>query len=114
MTESEAQNKKQKLCHMVGNYSQEILYCSYNDDDVLSELLSGEMIESLKRADKSDLDHLAGFGHNVETFYKDMMDLVTELRCWPDGWYVWTPLKELDQKYLNIIKNNKREDLLDY
>ena len=103
------EEKKEQLCHMVGDYSQDILECSYNDEDVFSALLSAEMESELKEGDDQRIINLKSNQPNIpiDQYHIVMMELVKELQVWPDGWMWFTPLEELDPVYKEIMERNK-------
>lgn len=113
MTEDQLNEKKITLCEMIGSYSQEVYYCSYNDDSVLCALLSGTMKEELLSLDKYQKKNLETDGWNVETFYDDMMKIVNELKVWGSGWHHCEAFKDLSKQYKDILVRCKREDLLE-
>lgn len=99
---------------LVGDLSEEINDCSYNDDSILCAALYGELNEQLAARDKHHRNRIA-------LLYPDHPDLsarIIELIQLTGGWPVnygspVTPLKELsEQHYLEYFRSAGREDLL--
>lgn len=101
--------KEIMLSEMVGDYSQCILDCSYNDEDVLEDLLSGEMEKNIQSAEEYRIENLIAANPDIKPadYPKVMLSLVKELKGWADGWLVVTPLTELDSSYQHILKRHQ-------
>lgn len=106
--------KEMMLSEMVGDYSQHILDCSYNDEDVLEDLISGEMEKNIQSAEPYRIENLTVAQPDIKPadYHKVMLSLVKELKGWADGWLVVTPLQDLDPNYQDIMERHgfKLED----
>lgn len=105
--------EQDKFRRMISNYSQEILYCSYNDDTVFEDLLLGNINREIAQADQHQRDFLKKYHPDVIDFEKELMELMVNFKAWPDHWVGFTPLKELGPNYKSIIRRANRDDLLE-
>jgi len=99
---------------LVGDLSEEINDCCYNDDSILCAALHGMLNEQLAARDKRHRDYIA----RLYPDYPDLDARVIELIKLTGGWPMnfgepVTPLKELPEKYyLEYFRSSGREDLL--
>lgn len=109
------QNNDIILHELVGDWSQEISLCSYNDDWVLNSILAKTINNEFATATEGDYAR-----KNLERMYPGITDwqslfddLLAKYKCWPSGWGSYVPFNELPESYKDIIKQFKREDLYD-
>lgn len=107
------QNNDIILHELVGDWSQEISLCSYNDDWVLNSILAKTINAEFAEATEGDTAR-----KNLERMYPDITDwqslfddLLAKYKCWPSGWGSYVPFNELPENYGRIIEQHGREDL---
>lgn len=101
---------------LIGEWSETVFQCSYNDHDVLEAILEKRLDEELA------LDCVSPRGRellrehypNVDNWQQLFEDLIQHHKGWPDGWSkVHTAFKNLNSWYHELIKRTGREDLLE-
>jgi len=107
------QNNDIILHELVGDWSQEISLCSYNDDWVLNSILAKTINDEFATATEGDIAR-----KNLERMYPGITDwqslfddLLAKYKCWPHGWGLYAPFNELPENYARIIIQHGREDL---
>ena len=101
---------------LVGDWSQTIHLCSYNDDIVFGDVVHGIVNESFKTAFDGDSarDSLREAYPGVHDWQQLFDDLMRYHGGWPVDWsVVHTPFTDLPQDYITEIKKAGKESLFD-
>lgn len=115
--EPQSLTKERELCEFIGDLSEGVLSCSFNDDEVLQLALNGglnEQIEHVCSYERERCMGLIGSYNPPEGDYQaEFLRQLTALRGWPEGWYApFTPLCELEDRYKKFFRGTVHEVLL--
>lgn len=99
---------------LVGDWSQEIHLCSYNDDSVLADIVSKTANDVFARAEKYAQENLNKMYPGVVDWQQLFDDLIALHKGWPEHYSnEHTPFKDLTGYHLANIKSAGREDLFE-
>lgn len=107
-----------QFSELVGDLSEGVYSCSYNDHDIFSAAFKGYLNESIETTCSYERQRCMGMieSHMPEDkdYMAEVIRRVRSLRGWPEGWYApLTPLDKLHHMYRELLIDEAHRDLLE-
>jgi hypothetical protein len=115
--EPRALEAERELCEFIGDLSEGVLSCSFNDDEILGLVLKDGLNEQVEWVCKQERDRCMGeIGRHTPPdgdWDAELIRRLTALRGWPEGWYApLTLLSDLPEHYQRLFRGTMHEHLL--
>lgn len=106
------------FCELIGDLSEGVLSCSFNDDDIFRLAFLGVLDENIKTVCSYERERCMGligdYGIAEGEFGARVIELTRKHQGWPDGWAApLTPIYELDHRYRECLIAPEHRDLLE-
>jgi hypothetical protein len=106
------------FCELVGDLSEGVFSCSFNDDDIFRAAFLGSLDESIKTTCSYERERCMGligdYGIAEGEFGARIIELTRKHQGWPDSWAApLTPIYELDHRYRECLIAPEHRDLLE-
>jgi hypothetical protein len=116
--EPQSLDAERRLCEFIGDLSEGVLSCSFNDDEVLQLALNGSLNEQIEHVCSYERERCMGtisrHAPADGNFGAEFIRQLTALRGWPEGWYApFTPLDQLGLRYKDLFTGTPHEALLE-
>lgn len=107
-----------EFCELVGDLSEGVFSCSFNDDDIFRAAFLGTLDENIKTTCSYERERCMGLIKRDDIaegeYGARIIELTRKFGGWADGWAApLTPLYKLDHRYRECLIAPEHRDLLD-